>query len=258
MKALFFDIDGTLVSFKTHQIPQSAIEAIARAREAGNKIIISTGRPLSIINNLAPLQQRGLIDGYITMNGAYCMVNGRRLHSVAMPEDEVKAIDAFCKDNKYAAIYMGEHSVTLAGPRERAIELFLNQLKTPPLPFTEYGLPLHHPILQITAFFPQDAQTIIQNSTPHCEYGRWHPEFVDITAKGVTKAQGMDIILAHLNIPLENSIAFGDGGNDIAMLRHANIGVAMGNAADNVKQAADFITRSVDDNGIAFAIESNL
>ena len=72
-KALFFDIDGTLVSFETHRIPPSTIEALEAAHAKGLKIFIATGRPKAIINNLSELQDRNLIDGYITMNGAYCL-----------------------------------------------------------------------------------------------------------------------------------------------------------------------------------------
>ena len=65
-KALFFDIDGTLVSFETHRIPPSTIEALEAAHAKGLKIFIATGRPKAIINNLSELQDRNLIDGYIT------------------------------------------------------------------------------------------------------------------------------------------------------------------------------------------------
>lgn len=61
------------MSFKTHQIPVSTIEALEAAKAKGIQIFISTGRPRVIINNLAALQERKLIDGYITMNGAYCL-----------------------------------------------------------------------------------------------------------------------------------------------------------------------------------------
>ena len=61
IKALFFDIDGTLVSFKTHQIPVSTIEALEAAKAKGIQIFISTGRPRIIINNLAALQERNLV-----------------------------------------------------------------------------------------------------------------------------------------------------------------------------------------------------
>ena len=90
---------------------------------------------------------------------------------------------------------------------------------------------------------------------PNCEMGRWHPAFVDDTAKGNTKQHGIDEIIRHFGIRLEETMAFGDGGNDISMLRHAGIGVAMGNAKDDVKVIADYVTASVDDNGIADALK---
>ena len=61
-------------------------------------------------------------------------------------------------------------------------------------------------------------------------------------------------MLDYFGISLEESMAFGDGGNDIPMLKHVGIGVAMGNAEDEVKQAADYVTDSVDENGIEKAL----
>ena len=72
IKALFFDIDGTLVSFKTHKIPQSTVDALEQAKKNGVEVYISTGRPQLIINNLGQIEH--LIDGYITTNGARCFV----------------------------------------------------------------------------------------------------------------------------------------------------------------------------------------
>ena len=75
IKAIFFDIDGTLVSFKTHRIPQSTIDAIVQAKMQGIKIYISTGRPFPLINNIDGIKH--LVDGYITANGAYCFVGNK-------------------------------------------------------------------------------------------------------------------------------------------------------------------------------------
>ena len=75
IKALFFDIDGTLVSFNTHEIPNSTVEALKKASASGIKIYIPTGRPFLLINNLDSISQ--LIDGYITTNGAYCFIGDR-------------------------------------------------------------------------------------------------------------------------------------------------------------------------------------
>lgn len=90
IKALFFDIDGTLVSFSTHLIPQSAIKAITKAKEKGIKIYISTGRPLSLINNIDSIKH--LIDGYITTNGAYCIVKGEVISCNPIPENDVLTV----------------------------------------------------------------------------------------------------------------------------------------------------------------------
>lgn len=254
-KALFFDIDGTLVSFETHKIPQSAVEAIAKAKAAGNKIIISTGRPSAIINNLSQLEDKNLIDGYITMNGAYCYVGDQVLYRHPIPQEQAIELSHFCKHNGFPCIFVGEHSMTIANPKPWAISIFTDDMHTPPIPFTDYEAPLRHTLFQISPFFTAEQQKEIEPQLPGCELGRWHPKFVDITARGCTKAKGIDIILNHFGMTIDDAIAFGDGGNDIPMLRHAGIGVAMGNANTEVKAQANYITASIDDDGIAHAIE---
>lgn len=256
IKALFFDIDGTLVSFKTHQIPASTIEALEAAKAKGMQIFISTGRPRVIINNLSALQERNLIDGYITMNGAYCFVEDTIIYKSPIPTTEVDALTSFCHEHNLPCILVGEHDICVNQPNETVTEIFNNQLKTDPIDSKPYIS--HHAdkeYYQMTPFINQEEEHIVLPSLPHCETGRWHPAFVDITAKGNTKQRGIDEIIRHFGIRLEETIAFGDGGNDISMLRHAGIGVAMGNAGDDVKAAADYVTTSVDDDGIANALK---
>ena len=91
IKALFFDIDGTLVSFKTHKIPQSTVDALEQAKKNGVEVYISTGRPQLIINNLGQIEH--LIDGYITTNGARCFVGDKVVSQHAiLPEDVVSLL----------------------------------------------------------------------------------------------------------------------------------------------------------------------
>ena len=89
----------------------------------------------------------------------------------------------------------------------------------------------------------------------NCDAHRWHPDFADIISKGNSKSTGIDAMLAHYGIKLDESMAFGDGGNDISMLKHAGIGVAMGNASEEVKKSADFVTASVDEDGVALMLK---
>ena len=91
---------------------------------------------------------------------------------------------------------------------------------------------------------------------PHCRLPRWHPQFSDLVNANNSKASGIESILRHFGIKKEECIAFGDGGNDIEMLEYCGIGVAMGNADDSVKAHADYVTTSVDEEGIEHALLS--
>jgi Predicted hydrolases of the HAD superfamily len=77
---------------------------------------------------------------------------------------------------------------------------------------------------------------------------------MDVNQKGISKGRGMDEILKYYDIPLEDSIAFGDGGNDISIIEHAAIGIAMANGNEATKAAADYITDAVDEDGISKAL----
>lgn len=98
-------------------------------------------------------------------------------------------------------------------------------------------------------------QKIVNEVLHDCEWSRWTTLFADVNIKGINKSVGIDAMLKHYGFELSNSMAFGDGGNDIAMLRHAGIGVAMGNSNDTVKAATDYVTDTVDNDGIIKALK---
>ncbi|MBR5298612.1 MAG: HAD hydrolase family protein, partial [Parabacteroides sp.] len=77
----------------------------------------------------------------------------------------------------------------------------------------------------------------------------------DVVSMGISKRVGIDKMLEHFHIGLDECMAFGDGGNDIQMLSHVGLGVAMGNASDEVKKYADYVTDSVDEDGIYKALK---
>lgn len=249
-KALFFDIDGTLVSFHTHAIPASAIDALKRAREKGNKIFIATGRPKAIINNLSALQERNLIDGYITMNGAYCFVGKEVIYKSAIDPAEVKAMASFCEKKGLPSFFVKEHTIAVCQPNDLVRKIFYEFLHVNEVPVHSFEEAIQGEIFQMTPFITEEEEKEIRPYIPNCEIGRWYPAFADVTAKGNTKQRGIDEIIRHFGISLQDTVAFGDGGNDIPMLRHAAIGVAMGQAREEVKQAADYVTDPIDEDGI--------
>ena len=113
-------------------------------------------------------------------------------------------------------------------------------------------------ILQIMGYFTAEEEKetdIFGKVLTHCEPMRWYPLFADIIARGNSKSHGIDQMLAYYGIDLKDTMAFGDGGNDIPMLKHVGMGIAMGNAAPHIQAAADYITTSVDEEGIMQALK---
>ena len=247
--ALFFDIDGTLVSFNTHQIPASTILALTQAKANGHKVYIATGRPPLIITNLGAIEH--LIDGYVTINGALCFIGDEVVSCKNIPNEAARLVvdDAYQKN--YGVIVVGERDVAVFDPQGEVDQVFRQEIAVENLdqvkPMEEV---LQQRILQLTPFFDADYERELMARIPSCTSGRWHPAFTDITAHGADKGEGILTMARHLGFDPRYTMAFGDGGNDTSMIRTAGIGVAMGNALDTLKQEADHITTSVDDDGI--------
>ena len=254
VKALFFDIDGTLVSFKTHRIPQSTVDALEQAKKNGVEIYISTGRPKQIINNLGQIEH--LIDGYITTNGARCFVQDTVVSQHAiLPSDVKKIIDAADRDN-YPAIVVSESRFAIHHYTDEVYEIFCKGLGVDSSIFiTDVNDLGEEPILQVTPFCTVEQEALLMPTLENCTSGRWHPAFTDITARGADKGKGLHAMADYLGLNIEETMAFGDGGNDIPMLRHTGIGIAMGNAPEEVKACADMVADTVDNDGIAKALE---
>ena len=253
--ALFFDIDGTLVSFKTHEIPLSTIQALTQAKANGHKVFIATGRPPIIITNLGAIEH--LIDGYVTTNGALCFVGSEIVACNAIPQEEARRVvdDAVAK--RYGLIVIGERDIAVWDPKGDVDDIFRRQLAVQNLnqakPVEEV---LSQRVLQLTAFFDSDYEQQMMARIPGCISGRWHPAFTDITARGADKGEGLLLMAAREGIDPKYTMAFGDGGNDTSMIRAAGIGVAMGNAIEALKKEADYVTTSVDDDGILNALRA--
>ena len=247
--ALFFDIDGTLVSFKTHQIPESTIQALTQAKQAGHKVFIATGRPPIIITNLGAIEH--LIDGYVTINGALCFVGDKVISCKEIANETARFVVKDALEKNYGLIMVGEKDVAVLDPQGEVDKIFRQEICVENLnqarPFEEV---LQQRIFQLTPFFDEDYEKEMMVRLTDCTVGRWHPAFTDITAIGADKGEGLLAMTQHLGLNPQHTMAFGDGGNDSSMIRKAGIGVAMGNALECLKEEADYVTTSVDEDGI--------
>lgn len=251
---LFFDIDGTLVSFKSHKIPESAIYGLTLAKEKGAGIYIDTGRPYGLINNTEEIKH--LVDGYITANGAYCFSGKQEISCCPIPMDQVTSVIELSDKMGFACMIVGEQDIMMYNNNPAADHIFKDMLNVQNLrEITSQQTILGQRILQLTPVATPTEEQAILPLLNNVVSSRWCPEFIDITAKGVDKAKGMKDMITWYGFPLSQTVAFGDGGNDLPMIREAGIGVVMGNASKTVKDAADHVTNSVDDDGIYQALK---
>lgn len=254
IKALFFDIDGTLVSFQTHRIPQSTVDALEQAKRNGVKVYISTGRPKMIITNLGQIEH--LIDGYITTNGARCFVGNHTVCQHPISQADVDRVVSAADRDGYPVIVVGERHLAIHHLTPIVEEIFVKGLGVDSLDFqTDLADLAGEDVLQLTPFCSEEQEKMLMPTLDNCTSGRWHPAFTDITAGDADKGKGLHAMAEYLGLDISQTMAFGDGGNDITIIREAGVGVAMGNAGDNVKAIADYVTTSVDEDGVKNALE---
>lgn len=252
IKAIFFDIDGTLVSFKTHEIPASTLEALALLRQKGIKIFIATGRHQLAINNLGDEQ----FDGFVTMNGSYCVNEaGKAVYKHRIPVEDMDSLLCYLDSKDSFPCILVQENAMLMNYKNEKVQQILDMLNFPEPPSGNLADVPKDDVYQLIAFFEEHQEERIMKVLPGCESTRWSPLFTDVVPKGSNKSVGIDKLLESYGITIQETMAFGDGGNDIAMLKHVGTGIAMGNAEDEVKQAADYVTDSVDDDGIYKALK---
>ena len=250
IKAIFFDIDGTLLSFRTHRVSEGTRQAFDALRRKGIRTFIASGRPRQIIPSF-PVP----FDGYITMNGGYVFVGDQVLHTCPIP---LHLSDRWLR-------YAHEHHITTFAFMPDAICLnrpdpSLEQLRAQ----IDFELPdvwpldrmLGQEVCQFIVIQPAHKDAEVLQLLPGLRMPRWHPAFSDLIAGNSSKAVGMQKIMDHFGIRREETMAFGDGGNDVEMLQFAGIGVAMGNASEDVKHHADHVTTDVDNEGILTALQT--
>lgn len=252
IKAVFFDIDGTLVSFNTHKVPKSAIDSIAELRAKGIKVFIATGRHLSAVNNLGDLQ----FDGYITLNGGYCFAGKDKvIYEHAIPSEDIEAMLDYQENVEAFPCAMAMDKTVVMNYIDDSVNTVFKMLNFPPPPIQPLREVADKKIYQLIAFFTAEQEERIMSVMPNCAATRWNPLFSDVIPRGISKRIGIDKVIEHYGIALEETMAFGDGGNDIEMLRHAGIGIALGETAEDVQSAADYVTETVDNDGIYKALK---
>lgn len=251
IKAVFFDIDGTLVSFASHSVPESARRAIERLRERGIKVFIATGRLLRHTEVVSHIE----VDGYVTVNGSYCITaDGRVIFERSFPRETLDRV--FVLEEKYGfqAAVMTHEDIYIDRMSER-VSTIAEIIHIMPQVADPRRIAATQPVLQMCPYVGEELERTIMPYLPECVGTRWIDTFMDINMRGVDKSVGARKVMEFYGLTMDEAMAFGDGGNDIPIVRDVAAGVAMGNACDELKAVADYVTADVDHYGVESALE---
>lgn len=253
-KALFFDIDGTLVGKKGF-IPDSTMRALFRARELGNLVFINTGRTYKLAWCAAKNFET---DGLICGCGTEIIIDGRSLYEYTVPENRVEDLKRSCKLMNFDLCLEGHDGVA-----------YSENLRTPEAKrvadFTDREGALFKDgfrnKFKVNKFCIQaDEKTDFQGFKK--EYGSDFDiidrggGFFECIPKGHSKASAITYVLRLFDIPLERTYAFGDSTNDISMLKAVPNGIIMGDHDRETEKYAGFITKRLEEDGIEYAMKS--
>lgn len=250
IKAVFFDIDGTLYSHKAHQIPESACKALKKLQEQGILIFTATGRHMIMIEHL--LGDLIPFDGYVSLTGQICLDRQKHVfYKNPICQADTEKIAAFFR-TKRRPLTLIEENRRYTNMTDEKVSSSLKNVSSFAPPIEDY---CGGKIYQAAGFFTQEDAKELLSCLDHCKFTSWDEGAIDIIPADGGKTVGIQKLLEHYNLTSDSIMAFGDGDNDVDMLEFAQIGVAMGNASQKAKAAADYITTDIDDHGIAHALK---
>lgn len=261
-KVLVLDIDGTLYNSEK-KITEATKAAIYKAREAGKVIAIASGRPLhgieDVSNSLEFAEKGGYVIGY---NGGRIknVKTGESISDISLPTEMIPRIAALAKKYNVPIVGHAPDYLVTEYPDDEIInyEARLNKMEVVKISsladYTDHRL-YKCIITGEDKKLAELEKIAAKEFEGELSVYRSEPYFLEILPLGIDKANAIDILAAYLGISKNEVIACGDGFNDLSMIKHAGLGVAMSNAQPVVKKCANYVTSSCDEDGLIPVIE---
>lgn len=246
IKALIFDIDGTLFHTQGNTMPQSAIDALNLLKKQGYSLYIATSRCDGEMNNFEKYLDILPLDGRITGGGASIYVHDECIASDFISLEDCEEVIRYTKEHNLSVRYQTKNLCAFdTTPNELAKDSFVYYYDFIPetIPWNQ------EEVVNFLVFANQAHYDALLARLKNVK-SILFPHAFEITPAACNKALAIQRLCEHTGISLEEVACFGDGENDIPMLEECGIGIAMGNASDAVKQSADYVTSNVENDGI--------
>lgn len=261
-KVLVLDIDGTLTNSEK-EITEATKKGIIHIQERGHIVILASGRPTPGMKRYAEELELERFGGYLLSFNGGKIINWKTKEVVfqqTLPKHVIPELYVFAKEHDCGIISYVDEGIISGRRIDEYIELEsrINQLSVREVPdfpsYQKYDLNkcLMTVLPEKAQIYEKELADIFQEKL---SIYRSEPFFIEVMPKNIDKATSLDRMLTSVGLTRENAICCGDGFNDMTMIQYAGVGVAMENAQASVKEAADYVTKSNDEDGIVHVID---
>ena len=261
-KLIVLDLDGTLTNSQKEITPRNK-ETLIRVQEQGVRLVLASGRPTYGIVPLANELRMNEFGGFIlSYNGGEIINWGTQemIYENVLPNDVVPVLYECARSHQLSILTYDGAEIVTENSQDPYVqkEAFLNKMAVRETNdfLTDITLPVAKCLIVGDAgkLIPVESELCIRLQGKINVF-RSEPYFLELVPQGIDKALSLSVLLENIGMTREEVIAIGDGYNDLSMIKFAGMGIAMGNAQEPVKKAADYITLTNEEDGVAEAIE---
>ena len=255
-KALFFDIDGTLMSDLTHTVPDSAVCALSETRKKGNLVFINSGRTWSFLGEIRHMVEA---DGYLCGCGTCIVADGKIAYRYHIPHEKGLQIKEKILEYGLDGILEATEGMYVSRKPSRipAMEAMKQRMKKKNLSGTYDWEDDEYEFDKFCVFADEksDREGFFRWLAPEIQVIDRGNHFYECVPSGHTKATAIRWVMDRYGIAMKDVYVFGDSSNDLAMFEFAENAVLMGAHDPVLEPYASFVTKTVEEDGIAWAMK---
>ncbi|MGX7092762.1 Cof-type HAD-IIB family hydrolase [Hutsoniella sourekii] len=260
-KMLVLDIDDTLLN-SHHEVSDRTFDALIQFQDAGYQLVLASGRPIESVIQVSKQLKLDEYDSYcLGFNGGVVvrLKDEEILYSQPIAVEDQGPLIQYLRDNNLSAITYEGHQVIM--DFENDYSMVESQLTgMPGRHDSNYFDTLDHPVMKFMgvgdpAIVKRVEEELGGSFRDTIRVTTSKPFFLELIHKDVSKGAALNFLIDHLNLSADQVVAVGDGNNDTEMIEFAGLGVAMGNATDQLKAVSDYVTASNDEGGVVQVVE---
>lgn len=245
IKIAFFDIDGTLIDFHKKEISEKVLETLGRLKEKGVILCLATGRSPLVLPHFQGIE----FDAFLTYNGSYCFDAEKEIFSNPIPQEDIRQLIKNAKAIKRPVSIATKERLAANGVDQDLLDYFgIAGLQVEVA--DDFDKLLQEEIYQMMMGCYESEYPYMMKDIKNARIAAWWNRAVDIIPANGGKGKAVEKVLEYYHFDKSEAIAFGDGNNDIEMLKSVGTGVAMGNGSEQLKAVADDVCGHVAKDGI--------